>query len=269
MLSGGGIYYKEKQKSIELYGPIVIQGTKLESTDEHKKKFSIKVTLGDTVDVIAFESEEMRAEWLEALTGNLDKDVGMGDRSMSKKSQSTSMRLKKKAGSSVATSSAGKSLIKEFLGKDGIRMIDIVKKVITIHENKKKAIEVENNIIRVAVKVILLWKNKDLTTQDIAATVPKVKALWSDVIDCCEMSFAYDPAKIKETGVDLSVAFTELLKANVTEKTLLRMTSTIAYITDKEVLDVLFAATEQEDLKKELMRILRGGWIAAFKDDKR
>jgi len=134
---------------------------------------------------------------------------------------------------------------------------------------RKKATEVENNIIRVAVKVILLWKNKDLTNNDIAETVPKVKAVWSDVIDFCEMSFAYDPPKLKESGDELANCFTVLLKAFVTENTIDRMTQTISYVTTKELLDVLFANDEQAELKQELTRILRGGWIAAFKDDKK
>jgi len=48
------------------------------------------------------------------------------------------MRIKKNVGGSVATSGAGKGLIKEFLGKDGVKLLDLVKKIITIHEGKKK-----------------------------------------------------------------------------------------------------------------------------------
>lgn len=269
VLSGGGLYYKGKQKDPELSEPFIIKNATVESTDEHKKKFAIKITNGGEVAFVALETDELRTEWITALKANLDKDVGMGDRGRAKKAQSTAMRLKKKAGSSVATSSAGKGLIKEFLGKDGVKLIDLVKQVITTYEGKKKATEVENNIIRVAVKVILLWKNKDLTNNDIASTVPKVKAVWSDIIDFCEMSFAYDPPKIKQSGDELIVCFTTLLKEFVTDNTLERMSSTIQYITTKELLDVLFAGDGQEDAKKELTRILRGAWIAAFQDDKR
>jgi len=83
------------------------------------------------------------------------------------------------------------------------------------------------------------------------------------------MSFAYDPPKIKTSGEELITCFKTMLKDFVTENTLERMSSTINYITTKELLDVLFASEAQDELKKELMRILRSGWIAAFKDDKR
>jgi len=176
--------------------------------------------------------------------------------------------LKKNVGGSVATSGAGKGLIKEFLGKDGVKLLDIVKKIVTLHEGKKKAEEVENTIIRIAVKVILLWNNKDITLQDIASTIPGVKAVWSDVIDFCEMSFAYDPAKIKEHGEGLQVAFSKLLTEFVTDKNLEALREVMSYLVAKELLDRLFADAAQDDLKEELKRILRGGWIAVFKNDK-
>jgi len=178
------------------------------------------------------------------------------------------MRFKKNVGGSVATSGAGKGIIKEFLGKDGVKLLDIVKMIVTLHEGKKKAEEVENTIIRIAVKVILLWKNKDITTQDIASTVPGVKAIWSDVIDFCEMSFAYDAAKIKVSGQALEVAFSKLLNNRITDKNLVSMTEVMEYLLKKELLDKLFADDSQEDVKKELNRILRGGWIAVFPNDK-
>jgi hypothetical protein len=49
------------------------------------------------------------------------------------------MRIKKTVGGNMATTSAGKALIKEFVGKDGVKIIDIVKKVVVIYDNKKKS----------------------------------------------------------------------------------------------------------------------------------
>jgi len=82
------------------------------------------------------------------------------------------------------------------------------------------------------------------------------------------MSFAYDPAKIKEHGEKLQVAFTKLLAEHITEKNLAGMREVMTFLVTKELLDRLFAADAQEELKKELNRILRGGWIVVFKNDK-
>jgi len=88
------------------------------------------------------------------------------------------------------------------------------------------------------------------------------------VIDFCEMSFAYDPAKIKEHGEGLQVAFSKLLTEFVTEKNLVAMREVMSYLVAKDLLDRLFSDAAQEDLKEELKRILRGGWIVVFKNDK-
>jgi len=226
----------------------------------------IETATGD-IFLIATDTEDERKDWLSAFEENQDKEPGSGSAS-TKKKQSTAMRLKKNVGGNVATSSAGKSLIKEFVGKEGVKILDIVKKVVTLHENKKKAEEVENIIIRIAVKVILLWKNKDLTADDIASTIPGVKAVWSDVIDFAEMSFAYDPVKIKEHGDNLQKSFTALLSEYITDKNLQALRDAMAYLVHKELLDILFANDAQEDLKKELNKILRGAWIAVFKNDR-
>jgi len=83
------------------------------------------------------------------------------------------------------------------------------------------------------------------------------------------MSFAYDPVKIKEHGDNLQKAFSDLLAEYITEKNLQTMRDTMSFLVTKELLDVLFVNDAQDELKKELNRILRGGWIAVFKNDKK
>jgi len=265
VLSGGGLYYKSKQKETDLVGPIALKGSKIEATDEFKKKSAFKITLENGSDhFCCTEDDTKRKEWIAALEKNKEKDVG--SQGTGKKKQSAAMRVQKSVGGTVATSGAGKGIIKDFLGKEGVRLIEIIKKVITIYEGKKKATEIENNIIKVGVKVILLWKNKDISTKDISGTIPGVKAVWSDTIDFCEMSFAYDPSKVKQHGEELLESFKKLLASNMTDKNLQKMEDTIRYVVKEEVLDVLFRDEKQEELKKELLAILRGAWIKVWKD---
>jgi len=269
ILSGGAIFLKAKKKDPEVSLSIHLKNSQVKLNDEHKKKFGIDVEIGTDIYTLALDTEEERKEWYTGINENHDKEPGTGAAGGStKKKQSAAMRFKKNVGGNVATSTAGKSLIKEFVGKDGVKLLDIVKKIITLHEGKKKAEEVENVIIRIAVKVILLWQNKDLTATDIASTIPQVKAVWSDAIDFAEMSFAYDPAKIKDHSEKLQKAFTELLSELITEKNLQAMREVLGYLVTKEILDLLFANDAQDDLKKELNKILRGGWIAVFRNDK-
>jgi len=63
----------------------------------------------------------------------------------------------------VATTGAGKSLIKDMLGPTAVTVMGIIKSIIESKDDKKKANEIENIVIRIGVKVILLFNNKDIT----------------------------------------------------------------------------------------------------------
>lgn len=109
----------------------------------------------DGVDTVlaARDDKEVKA-WVEALRGATSKDeVAV---TLAKKKQSAMMSIKKvrvlcrvahscscsccaqNVSGKAATSGAGKGLIKEELGKNGVRVIDIMKEIITLYEGKKK-----------------------------------------------------------------------------------------------------------------------------------
>jgi len=144
-----------------------------------------------------------------------------------------------------------------------------MKEIITLHEGKKKATEVEDNVIRFAVKILLLHKNKDITTQELMKTLPYLRAVWSNLIDFCEMSFAYEPAVLTKNAAELSECFVKLIQQHVTDKTIEMVKETITYVTQEKIMDRLFKDSEGEPFKKELEAIVRTAWIKLFKDAKK
>jgi len=90
--------------------------------------------------VIGFQTGDERNQWMQYLKDNRTKPIPpLPSHFKVKIRQSRSMALKKNISGSVATTSGGKSLIKEFLGKDAVDVINIVKSLITTYENKKKS----------------------------------------------------------------------------------------------------------------------------------
>jgi len=179
------------------------------------------------------------------------------------------MAMKKNISGKAATSGAGKGLIKEELGKSGVRVLEIVKEIISVHDGKKKATEVEDNMIRFAVKILLLLKNKDITTQELMKCVPHLRAVWSNAIDACEMSFAYDPVAIKKNMEELAASFEKLVQQHVQDKTIEMMKETLAYLTQEALMDRLFKDDAGGEYKKEMEHIIRKAWIKLFKDAKK
>lgn len=97
-------------------------------------------------------------------------------------------------------------------------------------------------MIRLAVKVILLLRNKDITTDQLMKTLPHLRAVWSNLIDFCEMSFAYflssatarvtnpsryDPAELAKNSKSLADFFVELLQQHITDKSVTMIQETL------------------------------------------
>jgi len=174
--------------------------------------------------------------------------------------QSTSMRVKRNVSCAVATTTAGKDVIRKFVGKKALQSIEIVKEVVSQFEDKKKANEIENFIIKIAVKAILLWQNRDITEEDIAEVVPMIRSLWISVLNYCQMPFTYDPVLIKSSGEELAIAFSNIMAPHVSEKTLNVMRETISYLEQRELLDIVFEKEEQDGMRKDIVRILNAEW---------
>jgi len=171
-----------------------------------------------------------------------------------------SQRAKRHMSSAMASTTTGKDVIKKFVGKKGIQSLEIIKEVVTKHSDKKKAMEIENAIIKIAVKAILLWQNKDINEEDLSEVIPLVKALWLDVLNYCQMPFTYDPLCVKAHGDELVVVFCNILMPFVSERTLQLLRDTVGYLEQKELLDIVFEQEAEEGMRKELVRILNADW---------
>jgi len=275
VLSGGSLLLAKKKGETEYDLAITLKKVSIKeaAADEDKKKKKEKTSsftlTADGIDyVFQFESDKDAKAWSDALKANMDKDEAKGV-VLAKKKQSAMMSMKKNISGKAATSGAGKSLIKEQLGSGGVRMLEIVNEIITVHEGKKKATEVEDNLIRFAVKILLLHKNKDITTTELMKCVPLLRAVWSNVIDACEMSFAYDPAAIKTHMEELAAAFQKLVQQHLQDKNIESMKETLAYLTQEALMDRLFKDDAGAEYKKDMEHIVRKAWIKLFKDAKK
>jgi hypothetical protein len=269
-LSGGSLLLSKKKGADEFDTAVALKGGAVKeggTVEDKKKKALFTVTSGGTDHIFAAKDDKEVKSWVEAIKGNLTKEeVAV---TLAKKKQSAMMSIKKNVSGKAATSGAGKGLIKDELGKNGVRVIDIMKEIITMYEGKKKATEIEDNIIRFAVKIILLWKNKDLSTQELMKTLPYLRAVWSNLIDFCEMSFAYEPAVLAKNSNELVDCFVKLIQQHVTDKTIEMVRETLTYLSNEKLMDILFKDPKGEEYKKELEGIVRGAWIKLFKDAKK
>jgi len=143
------------------------------------------------------------------------------------------------------------------VGKEGVKVISIIKGVIADIFDKPRAKEVENDIIRMGVKFILLFRNEDITLTDLNALKPRVQKLWHLAQDYAYIiNFDYNAANLQEAGVLVFEMLSQLLSQHISKKNLDKLNELHALLFSIRVLDHLFGAEEMKPKRKELAEIL-------------
>lgn len=174
------------------------------------------------------------------------------------------MAFKKNVAASAATSKAGKTYIKNLAGEEGLSVIKQIKKLITIQDGKKRAKEFEDDILRLGVKVILLYKNKDISYRELTSKSQVIKSLWSDILDMLELPFCYDKERLKKTITDLENDFVKMLNLYISKKSIELLKRNLQYIRSDEILDRLYSSNDTSDLRTSLGNSLRTLWDRVY-----
>jgi hypothetical protein len=259
-LSGSALYARKHEGDLLVTDIIKLNGCKIEESGDKKKSnsFSLVLSSGDRIQLAAADEPSMRS-WIEAINENKDKEIGTLSQG-AKKKQSRLMRLKKNLGGKVATSHAGKAMIRDFVGPDIEAVLETIKKVIELVDGKKKATEVENNIIKISVKVILLWENKEISVQELIKPRELGRELWSLGLDMLEISFAYDFAKLSSSIDKVGQEVHKILSPYITEKNLKLFDDTVKYLRSEPLVSKLYTSDECEEHRKILHEALRKLW---------
>jgi len=138
-LCGSVLYWKSRESSTVIKGEISLKDAKIEkyAAGTTKTTFALKIAKEDKTLLIAAEKESLQEEWLADLQENADKPPASAPPNSGRK-ETRMLRAQKKVGGSIATSAAGKKIIREALGTEGYKGITIIKTVVTTVDGKKK-----------------------------------------------------------------------------------------------------------------------------------
>lgn len=120
---------------------------------------------GGAADVtLVSVNEEDRDKWVQDLTAATTKEtVAAPDRNAVKRSKGgLAFRAKKSLASKTAASGAGKGVMKRLADEETLHLLAALKKVVGKHSTERRATEIENSILKIAVKCYLLVENKQL-----------------------------------------------------------------------------------------------------------
>jgi len=175
MLCGGVVCWRKRESDETIRGHVFLTNAEITPMKYKNRKYVLKLQANDETPVyIDFDDETEREEWTEECKKKRD-DPPSFETSKERKRVGRMMRLKKNLGGKIATSAAGKSLIKDMLGPTTITVINILKELIESKDGKKKANEIENIAIKIGVKIILLYNNKNIPDRDLRKGLPFIK----------------------------------------------------------------------------------------------
>eukprot|EP00211_Chloroparvula_japonica_P008030 CAMPEP_0119129370 /NCGR_PEP_ID=MMETSP1310-20130426/7149_1 /TAXON_ID=464262 /ORGANISM="Genus nov. species nov., Strain RCC2339" /LENGTH=310 /DNA_ID=CAMNT_0007119789 /DNA_START=203 /DNA_END=1135 /DNA_ORIENTATION=+ len=142
-----------------------IKGAEVAKLDAKKKakKSSLEMTVGKSRFEIACAGEEDRENWFAALTEASGKEPApppSKEAVEKSKKLGRGARMKKAAGGKLASSGAGKAMTRRLADEETQLLLKNLKIVIAKDSNKKKADEIENDIMKIAVKSFFLVDNK-------------------------------------------------------------------------------------------------------------
>lgn len=235
----------------------------MDNVEGQKKSFV--VGLEDSVNkkegyLLAFSSGTDYKKWHSVVVEAHGKEESSApERDLEKKKKtSLGQRAKKKMAGEFATSGLGKSVIKNILNEETSALLSAMKRIVTRESNKKKAEELEKNIIKLAVKAYILNSNKKLEADSFLKADKPLRIAFELMCKCYNSRGRAHPEQLREALLKVEASLkqaeqiiTQLLQPHLSSKNMFRLATTFGYLGSFEFLNrALNDASLDEELEK-------------------
>lgn len=264
-LSGSSLWYYRPQEDspkscIELK-KFELGAKELTAAETRPNTFSMNKADLSTVWIFSATSADLRTQWIKALTDIKDKPSAKPPIGQVKRKSSLIMRAKKKVAGKAATSGVGKRLIKSVMRDDEIDQLFVRGKAIVARDKDAKfADNLEDTIIKIAVKGILLMRNGDMDQELARPLEPCLRKLGKDMKETWndKIRFKRDPEKMKEAAAanykkisdgvrEVEKLLNELMSPYVTESTTDKIKHVCDYLGEADTWKRVYEDPEQQD----------------------
>lgn len=168
-------------------------------------------------------------------------------------SKSVGLRIQKK----VLGKFSNKTIAKQFIDDDFGKLLDILHSILRDEmEDKKKADKVVKNMIKMVVKIGLLYKNRQFNDDEIRIGLQlrsKLRKAALTVISFYEVDFTYDRAFLVATVSECGELLHKLVDRHLSEKSHTRINMIITNFSNPNVLDKVFLSDGSQHHHLELI----------------
>jgi len=163
-------------------------------------------------------------------------------------SQSLALRLQKNIASKMSTKSVAKIFIDEPTG----RILDNLHRLVKEYtKNKKQAENILNNIIKIIIKVGLLYKNEQLTDDELRLCDnfrQKFHSFVKAALSFYEIEFSFDSKFLHDLLIDCKNLIQLIVKSHLTDKSKGRIETVFTFFADEAFLGFIFKGTPSSKL---------------------
>lgn len=221
-----------------------------------KKDFTFSLDAKEGNLYFAVYSKKDLDEWVAALEANATRDETQpperkvdakrkegSSRSFgfhcncSSRSPGVLSRGKKAMAGSIAASGIGKKVLKSVLNEETASLLEAVKKIITKQYSKKKADEVERNIIKIVVKAYMLMNAKKVDGDEFIKADKPLRHAFDNLPKIYNQRWRMKPeaikaqlAKCESSFKDAEAIITALLGPHLSPKNMFRLASTFSFL---------------------------------------
>jgi len=266
VLVGGSVwYYKNKGENAK--GHVDIKGMTVnpDAKGSDKKKFAFQVEKDGKPEWSGqTNTKEERETWVNHLTNAIKLEPceePSKDGIAKRKKQGIGMGMKKGIISGVADSGVGKAIMKKIVNDETTTLINALKALVSVESGtEKKAIEMEKNIIKIAVKAYILVDEKILKGEQFLVADKPLRDAFNLLVKVFNGRQRAKKERVIEAlqkvETDLKKAekvITELLAPHLGAKNMMRLASIFATVANVKFLETVFYNESVEDELEKLI----------------
>jgi len=207
-----------------------------------KRKFAFAIVANGTEYIVASTSDIEKQDWIQSITAAQTKPPSSPpDKDFVKKNKPSSVWVSGRLIDSFTALGASGKIAKEFITSDTEIIMDSLKSFFTQYLGLEKSSKLEKQVISIAVKVALLYKEKHITKEYFNNVTISIRMLISKLIDGYEIPFTFSAYEIIECLREIQKEFEKIFRPYLHEKTVQKMIQDFDIICDEDLIADFFA----------------------------
>lgn len=238
ILLEGSLFFYHSKANLTPKGVIHLNNNQVvDCTEKYKKKYSFAIVGNGIETVFAANSENEKLDWMQSIIVALNKSPSSPpDKDFVKKTKPSSIWVSGRLIDSITDLGASGKIAKEFITSETEMIMDSIKSFLTQYLGNEKAAKLEKQLISIAVKVALLYKEKHITKEYFGNVTVSIRLLISKLIDGYEIPFTFSPHEVIDGLREIQKEFEKIFRPFLHEKTILKMNQTFDMICDEDLI---------------------------------